>query len=93
MSSEGKAFSSQMLVSNLTEIIRQSIEDSEKVIEPENPQVTRIGEKLISLEKMLEQKELYKERASKEMEKAGRKRKGNSPTNTDESSAKRKKDG
>ena len=93
MSSEGKAFSSQMLVGNLKEIIRQSIEDSEKVIEPENPQVTRIGEKLISLEKMLEQKEKYKERASKEVEKAGRKRKGNSPTNIDESSAKRKKDG
>ena len=41
MSSEGKAFSSQMLVSNLKEIIRQLIEDSEKVIEPENLQVTR----------------------------------------------------
>ena len=93
MSSEGKAFSSQMLVGNLKEIIRQSIEDSEKVIEPEKPQVSRIGEKLISLEKMLEQKEKYKERASKEVERAGRKRKGDSPTNTDERSAKRKKDG
>ena len=64
-----------MLVGNLKEIIRQSIEDSEKVIEPENPQVTQIGEKLISLEKMLEQKEKYKERASKEVERAGEKRK------------------
>jgi hypothetical protein len=93
MSSEGKAFSSKVLVSNLKEIIRQSIEDSKKVTEPDNPQVTRVGQKLISCEKMLEQKELYKQRASKEVEKAGGKRKGDGPTNNDKRSAKRKKDG
>jgi hypothetical protein len=93
MSSEGNAFSSQVLVSNLKEIIRQSMEDSKKVTEPENPQVTRVGQKLISREKMLEQKELYKQRASKEVEKAGGKRKGDGPTTNDKRSAKRKKDG
>ncbi|CAB3978958.1 Hypothetical predicted protein [Paramuricea clavata] len=93
MSSEGKAFSSKVLVDNLKEIIRQSIEDNKKVTGPENPQVTRIGEKLIPLEKMSQQKEIYKERASKEAEKAGGKRKIDCQTTSNQRSAKRKKDG
>ena len=93
MSSDGKAFSSEMLAHNLKEIIRQSIEDTKKVTEPENPQAAQIGEKLIPLEEMLKQKEKYKELASKEEEKAGRKRKGDNQTSSNKRCGKRKKDG
>lgn len=41
MSSEGKSFSSEMLAHNHKEIIRQSIQDSKEVTEPENPQAVR----------------------------------------------------
>ena len=92
MSSNGKIFNCEILINNLKEIIRQSNEDSIKVNELENPQISRIGEKLVSPEIILQQKEKYKAMARKEEEKAGGKRKGD-----DQNSGKRrtlkKKDG
>lgn len=90
MSADGKAFTTDMLVNNLKEIICYSCEEQQKVSEPGNPQVTRIGEKLIPVEKMLQQMEKYKDMASKEKERAGKRR--GDQTSCDKISAKRKKD-
>ena len=68
MSSDGEIFNCEILVNNLKEIIRQSNEDSIKVNELENPQISRIGEKLVSPEIILQQKEKYKAVARKEEE-------------------------
>lgn len=91
MSMDSKTFTTDMMVNNLKEIIRYSIEEVRKVSEPENRQVAGIGEKLIPPEKMWQQMEKYEDMASKEEERAG-KRRGENQNSTDNRSAKRTKD-
>ena len=77
MSSDGKAFSSQVLVGNLKEIIRQSIEDSKKVTEPENPKLLELAKSSSHVRKCWSKKKYTNNEPAKKWKKLEERRRSN----------------